>query len=155
MGQPCIGFKEDRAIDAFEHFKGNLEVVEDYGDRCGGHFLHTWDDGCRLLLKCKACGGYVLLQKSEFHGFTGDDSYYSDYFPVSGPEEAAELNLKFSGDDIEHDFPGRYIMRDNLMAPHWSEGETFDPDSPEGKEALEHLMRNLDKIRQSIGDGSR
>ena len=90
MGHPCIGFKEDRAIDAFNHFMGNLERVEDYGDRCEGHFLHTWDDGYRRLLRCRACGGYLLLQSSEFHGFRDDDSYYSDYFPVSGPEEAAE-----------------------------------------------------------------
>ena len=152
MGHPCIGFKEGRAIDAFEHFRGNLETVEDYGDRCGEHFLHTWDDGRRILLRCKACGGYVLLQKSEFHSFSDDDSYYNDYFPVSGPEEAAELNRKYDGFGIESKFPGRYIIRDNLMAPHWSEGETFDPSSPEGKEALADLICKLEKIKQSIGE---
>ena len=111
----------DQATDAFEHFKHNLNTVEDYGYRCGEHHLHTWDDGRRVLLQCEACGGYVLLQQSEYHG--SNDSYYYDYFPVSGPEEAAELNRKFDGYAIENEFPGRFIIRDSGKEPHWSKDE--------------------------------
>ena len=120
MGHPCIGFGMERAEDAYEHF--DLEIIEDYGDKCERHYLHTWDDGCRSLMRCRACGGYVLLQRSEFHSFSGHDSYYKDFFPVSGPNEAKELNGKFNGFEIEEKFPGRYIKQDNLAAPQWSRG---------------------------------
>lgn len=66
------------------------------------------------MLKCQRCGGYILLQASEYHSFSdsGDD-YYSDWFPVSSPEEAEELNKKYSGFDIEEEFEERYLMRTN------------------------------------------
>ena len=122
MGHHCIGFDLEDAGEAFGHFSGQLEIVENYGDRCAGHFLHTWDDGCRILYRCKACGGYVLEQRSEFHSFSDNssDGYYKDYFPVSGPEEAEELNERYSGFEIEREFEGRYLLRNNLGAPHWS-----------------------------------
>lgn len=120
MGHHCVGFDMENAINAFEHFTGNLEVIEDYGSKCGDNWLHTWDDGYRILFRCKTCGGYLLKQSSEFHSFTGDDSLYTNYFPVSGPEEAAELNRTLDGWEIEHRFGRRYIIRDNMGAPHWS-----------------------------------
>lgn len=118
MGHPCKGFEMEDAAAAFEHFKGNLELVEDYGDECGGRWLHAWDDGGRSLLKCRACGGYALLQRSEYHG-PDSDSYYRDYFPVSGPEEAAELNERLDGTSIEDEFEGRYLIQDGGKPPSW------------------------------------
>lgn len=120
MGHHCIAFDMENAREAFGHFSGNLEVVEDYGDRCGDKYLHTWDDGYRVLFRCKACGGYLLKQSSEFHSFTGDDSLYTNFFPVSGPEEAAELNRTYDGWEIERQFGRRYMLRDNRGAPCWS-----------------------------------
>ena len=120
MGHACVGFEMEKATEAFEHFKGNLKTVKDYGDRCGDLYLHTWDDGRRLLMQCEVCGGYVLLQQSEYHGFSDGDNYYDDYFPVCSPEEAAELNRKFDGYAIERNFPGRFLIQDDKKEPHWS-----------------------------------
>lgn len=114
-GKPCIGFSMDDAAEAFEHM--DKEIVKDYGDTWGKNILHTWDDGHRVLLRCKRCGGYMLLQLSEFHGM-GDDDYYADYFPVSGPREAEELNEKYDGEEIEESFPGRWMIAD--ARPHWN-----------------------------------
>lgn len=121
-GHPCTGFEMDDAKEVLRHFEGNLEVVEDYGSSCNGHQLHTWDDGGRVLLRCKACGGYLLRQDSEFHGFESDDAYYTDYFPVSGPEEAGRLNAELDGWQIERRFGRRYLLQDDLAAPRWSDG---------------------------------
>lgn len=106
------------AARALGHFDGRLEVVENYGDMCGSVMLHTWDDGKRVLLRCRECGGYVLVQMSEYHGEV--DAYYTDYFPVSGPEEAAELNRTLNGWKIEDGFGRRYLIQDNDDAPRWS-----------------------------------
>ena len=88
--------------------------VTDYGDTCNKHPLYTWDDGHRTLVRCKNCGGYILVQRSEYHSFTDDpDSYYTDLFPVSSPEEADELNRKYDGFAIERKFKGRYLAETN------------------------------------------
>ena len=94
--------------------------VTDYGDTCNKHPLYTWDDGHRTLVRCKNCGGYALVQFSEFHAFSdGNDSYYCDMFPVSGAEEAEQLNRDFDGYQIEGKLQGKYLVRDNNDAPHW------------------------------------
>lgn len=69
MGHPCIGFEMEYVSDAVGHFRGNLELVEHYGWRCGDNLLHLWDEGWRALFRCKVCGGYILKQLSEYHGF--------------------------------------------------------------------------------------
>ena len=118
MSQKCQAFDFDDAKEAWEHM--NFQILEDYGDYAYGHLLHTWDDGKRMLARCKTCGGYILIQKSEFHSFSdGDDSYYADYFPVKDELEAYELNRKYNGFEIEEAFPERYLRRDNL-ALRWS-----------------------------------
>lgn len=112
MGKACKAFRFSDALAAYEHMR--FEVVEDYGSQAYGHVLYTWDDGERYLARCKNCGGYVLVQNSEFHSFTDSgDSYYSDYFPVGSPEEADELNRKYDGFQIETEFSGRYLMVTN------------------------------------------
>lgn len=107
----CIGFQMKSVEEAIEHM--DYEVVRDYGDYAYGNCLYTWDDGERFLARCKKCGGYLLIQHSEFHSFTGDDSYYTDYFPVDSEQEAEELNKQYDGSAIEEKFPGKYIISDN------------------------------------------
>lgn len=86
------------------------DVIEDYGESCCGHSLHTWDDGERMLVRCRECGAYVLIQRSEFHSFSdAPDSYYIDYFDVSGAEEARELNQRYDGYALESSFTGKHI----------------------------------------------
>ena len=114
LGQsyPCIAFKFEDPREAYEHMK--YEVVEDYGCEAYGHYLYTWDDGYRILAKCKNCRGYILVQSSEFHSFTDSgDSYYTDWFPVSSPREADEFNRKYDGFQIESEFNDRYLMMTN------------------------------------------
>lgn len=116
----CIAFEMKDANEAAKHLSG-YEVIKDYGDQAYGHCLHTWDDGERILAKCPKCGGYILIQQSEFHSFTdGDDSYYRDYFPVSGEEDADEMNQKYDGFALEESGI-RYLIWDLPWYPaHWS-----------------------------------
>ena len=116
--KPCIAFSLKDAKEAMQHMK-EREVIERYGGQCNGHLLHTWDDGESILFKCKNCGGYILVQLSEFHGME-DAEYYADYFPVSSPNEAMELNQKYDGFEIENNFPSRYLMVEGFGLPHWS-----------------------------------
>ncbi len=116
--KPCIGFCFRDAYEAFCGHMNDMEVVEEYGDRFMHNWLHTWDDGGRMLLRCRKCHGFILAQYSEYHGMAYDD-YYLDYFPVSGPEEAHELNEKFDGHAIEAEFPGRWLACDPCRAPRW------------------------------------
>ena len=116
--RPCVGFSVEDTQEAYNHMK--FEAVIDYGDTCNKHPLYTWDDGHRVLVRCKNCGGYALVQLSEFHSFPdGDDSYYCDMFPLSGAEEAEQLNKSFDGYQIEEKFQGKYLVRDKHDVPHW------------------------------------
>lgn len=104
---------------AFQHIRSSTELVKDYGDYAYGHCLYTWDDGHRVLKRCRECGALILVQLSEFHSFTGDDSYYADFFPVNSQEEAETLNSKYDGYAIEREFPHRYLMETNFRLS-WS-----------------------------------
>ena len=110
---PCAAFDMEDPVEAYEHM--DYRIVEDYGDKAYGHYLYTWDDGQRMLGKCQTCGGYILIQSSEFHSMSDEssDSYYTDWFPVSSPEEADELNRKYDGFQIETEFEDRYLTRTN------------------------------------------
>ena len=106
-GWPCAAFAMQDAQAAYEHLS-DYKVVKHYGEGRHGHWYHTWDDGYRHLGVCPKCHGYILVQRSEYHG--EEDSYYGDYFPVSGPAEADEVNEKYDGWEIEEHFPGRYLI---------------------------------------------
>lgn len=106
-GWPCAAFAMKDAQAAYEHLS-DYKVVQHYGDGKQGHWFHTWDDGYRHLGICPKCHGFILVQRSEYHG--EEDSYYGDYFPVSGPAEADEVNKKYDGWEIEEHFPGRYLI---------------------------------------------
>ena len=101
------------AKGALEHIKDNSEKITKYSESSYNYPLYTWDDGYRMLLRCKECNSYILLQSSEFHSFYGEDSYYKDYFPVSSIEEAEELNRKYSGSKIEKEFTDKWLSVSN------------------------------------------
>ncbi len=117
INHPCIGFTMENAAEALSHM--DKELVEDYGGFCNDHYLYIGDDGKRLLYKCKRCGGFILAQCYEVFG-EFDDEYFVDYFPVSGQEEAADLNERYDGHQIKELFAGKYITLDNYMNAYWS-----------------------------------
>ncbi len=98
----CCMFKEGREFD-----KNNLKFVRNYGSRCNGHDLHTWDEGGRTLLRCSKCGCYVMEQYSEIHM---PDSTYIDYFPVRDEKHAEEVNERYNGWTLETDYPYKMIF---------------------------------------------
>ncbi len=116
----CELFNTADLEEAVSHL--DPEIVKDCGSDAYGHPLHTWDDGGRVLARCRKCGGYILIQRSEFHSFSDDDgdSYYTDYFPVDSEKEAEELNRRYNGFEIERAFKERYLCRSDLVY-HWSE----------------------------------
>lgn len=103
----CKAFDIEDRKEALEHIE--MDIIKDYGDYAYGHCLYTWDDGKRLLAKCRKCGGYILIQKSEFHG--SDDSYYTDYFAVEDEEDAEEKNRLYDGFQLEFDSGVKRIIR--------------------------------------------
>lgn len=117
QGYACEAFKMESAEQAWMHME-NFDVVEHYGAECNGKCLHVFDEGRRYLAKCRRCGGFILVQKSELHG-PEDDDYYADYFPVTGPDQAHALNKRFDGYEIECSFGSRFLMTTNMRI-HWS-----------------------------------
>lgn len=106
-GWPCAAFAMQDAQAAYEHLS-DYKVVKHYGEGKQGHWYHTWDDGYRHLGVCPKCHGFILVQRSEYHG--EEDSYYGDFFPVTGPDEAESLNAKYDGWEIEDHFHGRFLI---------------------------------------------
>ena len=133
MTNLCKAFLMDDPVEVHEHIHRNWEVVRQYGDRAYGNWLYTWDDGYRVLGRCRECRAYILLQQSEYHGME-DDDYYTDYFPVADAAEADELNRKYDGFAIENKFPRRHLLQTNHRFA-WS-GHPKDslPDSMESAE---------------------
>ena len=114
----CIGFNMENAEDALAHM--DLETVQNYGAFAYGHPLFTWDDGGRRLTRCKACGGYVLIQVSEFCSFWNERDYlYTYYFPVDGPDAAEELNRLYDGITLEQKYPSRHLCETD-QGVYWS-----------------------------------
>lgn len=139
MSKPCISFSMEDAIEAWRHLRQGMEPMIRYGDRFEGKDLHTWDAGERILGRCNICGGFVLWQGSEFHGAEDDDSYYSDFFPVTGSEEAEAINRRWDGWEIEDYFPERYLVQDNNNAPHWTWGLKRDGGSGSKEDQTENV----------------
>ncbi len=107
MGK-CVICDIQNPNEAYEHMM--LQPVKEYGKFAYGHPLFCWDSGERTLCKCEKCGGYVLIQESEYHG-TEDDDYYTDYIPVNDSQEAEEINRQFSGFDLEYNSEIKYLAK--------------------------------------------
>ncbi len=118
----CEAFDLENPMEALEHI--DYEIIEDYGDTAYGHPIHVWDAGKRILGKCKKCGGYLLIQASEYHG-ESRINYYTDYFPVSSPEEADFLNKQYDGFQIEFTSRIRYLLSDGGRASWSKEKPSF------------------------------
>ena len=114
MTKTCSAFFMEDPAQAYAHLDAFGTVARRYGSSAHGHDLYVWDDGSRHLLHCSACDAFILVQRSEYHGME-DDDYYSDFFPVSSPEEADELNRRYDGYAIERAFPRRYLMKTNHL----------------------------------------
>ena len=119
MSKACVAFEMVSATDAFSHLYSKCKIVRKYGDQFQGIPLYSLDSGERILFQCQSCGGYFLMQSSEFCG--QDVSYRSDCFPVTGPEEAEALNRSLDGLEIEKSFPKRYLYQDEEGIPHWKQ----------------------------------
>ncbi|MBQ9154753.1 MAG: hypothetical protein IJ130_13205 [Solobacterium sp.] len=117
MTKRCEAFAMQDAVQAWKHIQP--EIIRRYGDDAYGHALHTWDEGGRMLIRCRRCGGLLLVQKSEFHSYMDDDSYYTDWFPVDNEQDADQLNRMYDGFAIERQFPERFLCMTDLRV-HWS-----------------------------------
>ena len=115
----CKAFLMDDPKEAYAHIRKNFETMTEYGDFAYGHALYTWDDGHRTLGRCRECGALIMIQRSEFHSFTDDDSYYADFFPIGSVREAEQLNRDYDGFAIERSFPRRYLMETDFRLS-WS-----------------------------------
>lgn len=105
----CKAFELPDRKEQSDHLR-DLEFLEDFGDYCCGHYLHTWDDGHRFLCRCRCCNALILVQRSEFHGME-EDVYYTDYFSVTSRQEAIWLNERFDGFRIEQEAHLKHIYR--------------------------------------------
>ena len=134
---PCHIYEIADAKEVYDSFRG--ELVKEYGDNVtldDGTVLHEnymWDDGRRSLVRCKECGGLVIVQSSEYHSFLDSpDGYYRDWIPAASEEEADLLSILFDATELEVfpagiyaettvTFSGRAIRDLRLMIPkNWS-----------------------------------
>ena len=131
---PCHIYEIADAKEAYDSFRG--ELIKEYGDDVtldDGTVLHgnyMWDDGSRSLVRCKKCGGLLIMQSSEYHSFSDSpDGYYKDWIPVASEEEADLLNVLLGAMEMEN-VPCRHIRRNNGDV-FWTgdkEPEAYDPD---------------------------
>lgn len=103
----CCIFSFPDADTAARNF--DFEIVENYGDAYRDsrgkvvHYLHTWDDGNRTLIRCRRCGALFLRQDSEYHDMChGNDAYYTTLVPVKSRDKALAYNKKYNGDALEN-----------------------------------------------------
>ena len=124
-GKTCCLFDFDDAQTAYDHME--MEFVFFYGAAYYNpkgrleHYLHTWDEGARSLVKCKKCGAFFLVQDSEYHG--REDSYYTDWYQVEGEKEAERLNAMFDGYALESRYHAPWIKKTNSVLT-WSKGKS-------------------------------
>ncbi len=120
-GQRCCIFEFDNIDKAMKAM--DFELIKSHGDTYVNedgsikHYLHTWDDGERSLVRCKKCGAYFIRQFSEFHAF--NDSYYTDWFQVESPSVAEKLNEVYDGWKIEKEYTSPRISKTNGKY-HWN-----------------------------------
>lgn len=131
---PCHIYDIEDANEAYDSFRG--ELVKEYGDDVSlddGTVLHgnyMWDDGSRSLVRCKKCGGLLIMQSSEYHSFSDSpDGYYKDWIPVASEEEADLLNILLGAMEMEN-VPCRHIRRNNGEV-FWTNDKEPEPCDPE------------------------
>ena len=122
-GNRCCLFECQSATQA--ELLMDMELIIDYGNQFHNpdgslkHYLHTWDDGYRLLVRCKRYGALFIKQNSEYHGFSNEDSYYTDWYQVESKEVAELINAVYSGFSLERNYNGPWLKKTNDTM-HWS-----------------------------------
>lgn len=135
----CHIFSIDDAEEAAEQLE--IECIKSYGDETrlsNGTLLHDnyeCEDGYRSLLRCKHCGGLLLVQVSKYSSTTGDDGYFEDILPVWSEEEADLLNT-FLGPRSFADHPFRHLRRNNQKYCWIGKDAPRPMDIPELKTAI-------------------
>lgn len=131
---PCHIYDIADAKEAYVSFRG--ERIKEYGDDVSladGTVLHDnymWDDGGRSLVRCKKCGGLLIMQSSEYHSFSDSpDGYYTDWIPAASVKEANLLNILSDVAEME-DAPCRHIRRNNGEV-FWTNDKEPEPCDPE------------------------
>ena len=121
IGHRCCIFENETIEDAIKSMR--FETIKEYGnkflneDGSVKHFLHTWDEGERELVRCNKCGAYFIKQDSEFHGL--DDTDYTDWYQVENPDIAEKLNEIYNGWELEKKYSAPGILRTNGKY-HWN-----------------------------------
>ncbi len=105
----CHAFDEEDPQKAYDCLS-DIEPVKEYGRTWNGKRLYICDTGERTLCRCKICGGYVLVQASEYHNPVGDDTEFYDYIPVSDELEAEEINDMYDGESLARKSKIRYLQ---------------------------------------------
>lgn len=105
----CHAFDEEDPQKAYDCLS-DIESVKEYGRTWNEKRLYICDTGERTLCRCKICGGYVLVQASEYHNPIGDDTEFYDYIPVSDELEAEEINDMYDGESLARKSKIRYLQ---------------------------------------------
>ena len=131
---PCHIYEIADGKEAAEALR--TECVKNYGENmtlADGTMLHwnyAWDDGGRILLRCRDCGALFLRQSSEYHSFSdAPDGYYSDWIAAASEEEADLLNILLDEGELEN-VPCRHLRSNNCQY-FWTEGDEPQPRDPE------------------------
>ena len=148
----CHIYDIDDAEEA--HKQLDTEFVKGYGDETrlpDGTLLHynsVWDDGYRVLLRCKHCGGMFLLQVSTYTSMSdeGHDGHYTDYLPVWSEEEADLLNTLLGPGEFE-DHPFRHLRDTNHKYCWYGKEQPHPMDIEELKRAI--ALKYKDKFHSS------
>jgi len=146
--------------DAEEAFRADeSEKIRDYGECVtleDDSVLHMnypalLDEGGRYLLRCKVCGGLMLVQHAmdECPYQDDPDLYYSDRIPVASVEEADLLNILWDEEELKQ-YPFRCLRRDD-MQKSWKEGKEPVPYAPEElKEKIREKYSGLSKKHRAM-----
>ena len=88
-----------------------FDVIKEYDpkpknpDGSTRFYLYRWDDGkdgYRLLVRCKECGKFFLVQRYKLSKFTENpDMIYEDWYDVVSENEADRLNRSLTGPQLE------------------------------------------------------
>ena len=150
---PCHIYEMADAKEAYDSFRG--ELIKEYGDEVtldDGTVLHgnyMWDDGSRTLVRCKECGGLLIMQSSEYHSFSDSpDGYYSDWIPVASEEEADLLNILLDAMEMES-VPCRHIRRNN-KAIFWTDDE--EPEAYDPEELVQEIKKKYEDMDPELLD---
>jgi len=123
LGTRCCLFDFENISQA--HIQMNFKMIRDFGDTAYNsdgsvkHYLHTWDDGDRILVQCQNCGAFFIVQSSEYHG--QEDSYYRDWYQVEDEQRAIVINNMLGGWDLENKYNAPWIKATNEVFA-WNRG---------------------------------